>query len=370
MLTNLIDRRLIEHFDWPLVGLVVFLMAIGLLNLYSTTIGDEINGIPIYLRQALWFAVGLGVMFVVASIDYRHYQRFAYAFFAASLIPLVVLLAYQVTSGGVHRWIRIGALSFQPSEGIKICLVLALARFFAKRAKTDAYLLRELIIPFLATIVPATLILLQPDLGTAIILFLILFSVIFLVRIRLKSFLLLVITGLAALPFLWINFLKNYQKDRILAFLNPGLDPLGVGYHIQQSKIAIGSGGLTGKGFLAGAYTKLGFIPARHTDFVLCNLAEEWGFLGFTVLLVLLLLLLLWGIQVSLRAKDRFGMIAAFGVVAMIFWHIFINVGMVLGMMPVVGIPLPFLSYGGSSTVAIMAGIGLLLNISMRRYVF
>lgn len=367
---NLIDRRLIEHFDWPLIILVFSLMAIGVLNLYSTTLGEEIDGIPIFLRQTLWFSLGFLVMLLVAFIDYRHYRTFAYAIFAASLIPLLILLINHIVTGGVQRWIRFGPLSFQPSEGVKICLVLALARFFSKNPKTDAYLIRDLIIPFLGTVAPVTLILLQPDLGTAIILFLILFSILFFVRIRLKSFLILTMSGLAALPLLWNYFLKDYQQNRILAFFNPGLDPLGAGYHIQQSKIAIGSGGLAGKGFLAGTYTKLGFIPARHTDFILCNLSEEWGFLGLIVLLIFFFLVLLLGLQISLRSKDRFGAIAAFGVVAMIFWHIFTNMGMVLGMMPVVGIPLPFLSYGGSSAIAVMVGIGLLLNISMRRYVF
>ena len=367
---HLIDRRLVEHFDWTLVILVVSLMVIGVINLYSTTMGQEIEGVPVYLRQVVWFALGLVVMLVVAFVDYRHYQTFAYAILAISLIPLVALLAYDVAGGGVHRWIRFGLFSFQPSEVVKICLILVLARFFGKNPKVDGYLLRDLTLPFLATAVPAALILLQPDLGTAILLFLILFSMLFFVRIRFKSFLMLTLTGLAALPLIWNYFLKDYQKDRILTFLNPGLDPLGAGYHIQQSKIAIGSGGLMGKGFLKGAYTKLGFIPARHTDFVLCNLAEEWGFLGFIVLLILFFLILLWGLQISLRAKDRFGAIVAFGVVAMIFWHLFTNIGMVLGIMPVVGIPLPFLSYGGSSTMAVMMGIGLLANISMRRYVF
>lgn len=367
---NLIDRRLIDHLDWPIIILVFSLMAIGVLNLYSTTLGEGLNGIPIYLKQTLWFSLGFLVMFLVAFVDYRHYQTFAYAIFGVSLIPLLILLVYHLMAGGVHRWIRLGPLSFQPSEPVKICLVLALAKFFSRHAKTDGYLLRDLIIPFFGAAVAAGLILLQPDLGTGIVLFLILFSILFFVKIRLKSFLFLTLSGLAALPLVWNYFLKDYQKNRILAFFDPSLDPLGAGYHIQQSKIAIGSGGLTGKGFLAGSYTKLGFIPARHTDFVLCNLAEEWGFLGLVVLLILFLLVLLLGLQISLRSKDRFGAIVAFGVVAMIFWHIFTNVGMVLGMMPVVGIPLPFLSYGGSLTMAVMVGIGLLLNISMRRYVF
>lgn len=367
---NLIDRRLFDHFDWPIIVLVLSLMAIGVLNLYSTTLGEQINGVPIYLRQTLWFSLGFLAMFLVAFIDYRHYQTFAYTIFAASLIPLLILLIHHLMTGGVQRWIRLGPLSFQPSEPVKICLVLALARFFSKNPRTDGYLLRDLIIPFLGTVVAAGLILLQPDLGTAIILFLVLFSILLFVRIQLKSFLILTLSGLAGLPLIWNYFLKGYQKNRILTFFDPGLDPLGAGYHIQQSKIAIGSGGLTGKGFLAGTYTKLGFIPARHTDFVLCNLAEEWGFLGFVVLLIFFLLVLLLGLRISFRSKDRFGAIVAFGVVAMIFWHIFTNMGMVLGMMPVVGIPLPFLSYGGSSIITVMMGIGLLLNISMRRYVF
>ncbi len=359
-----------DHFDWPLVVLVASLMAIGVLNLYSTTLGQQIDGIPIYLRQTLWFALGFVVMLLVAFIDYRHYRTFAYPIFAASLIPLVVLVINHLVTGGVQRWIRFGPFSFQPSEAVKFSLVLALAKFFTNNPKTDGYMLRDLIIPFLGTVAPAALILLQPDLGTAIVLFLILFSILFFVRIRLKSFLILAVSGLAALPLLWNYYLKDYQKERILAFFSPGLDPLGAGYHVQQSKIAIGSGGLAGKGFLAGTYTKLGFIPARHTDFILCNLAEEWGFLGSVVLLILFFLVLLLGLQISVRSKDRFGAIGAFGVVAMIFWHIFTNLGMVLGMMPVVGIPLPFLSLGGSSTIAVMAGIGLLLNVSMRRYVF
>jgi rod shape determining protein RodA len=369
-MVNLVDRRLIDHFDWPILIVLGSLMAIGVFNLYSTTLGQNIYGIPIYLRQTLWFSLGFLVMFLVAFIDYRHYHTFAYAILAASLIPLVILVASHLMTGGVQRWIRLGPFSFQPSEGVKIALVLALARFFSKNPKLDGYLLRDLLFPFFGTTMAAALILLQPDLGTAIILVLILFSILFFVGIRLKSFLILTVSGLAGLPLIWNYFLKDYQKDRILIFLNPGLDPLGAGYHIQQSKIAIGSGGLSGKGFLAGAYTKLGFIPARHTDFVLCNLAEEWGFLGFVVLLVLFLLVLLWGLQISIRSKDRFGAIVAFGVVALIFWHIFTNMGMVLGIMPVVGIPLPFLSYGGSSSMVFMVGLGLLLNISMRRYVF
>jgi rod shape determining protein RodA len=209
----------------------------------------------------------------------------------------------------------------------------------------------------------------QPDLGTAISLLLIGFSIVLFVKIKWRSLLIMIIGGVSILPFMW-NFLMPYQKNRILTFFRPGLDPLGSGYHIIQSKIAIGSGGIWGKGFLKGTQCKLQFIPAQHTDFVFSVLAEEWGLIGGLILLGLYLFLIVWGVNISIRSKERFGAIVAFGVVAMIFWHVIINVGMAVGMMPVVGMPLPFMSYGGSAILSMMAGVGLLLNISMRRYVF
>jgi rod shape determining protein RodA len=206
-------------------------------------------------------------------------------------------------------------------------------------------------------------------LGTAISLLLIGFSIVLFVKIKWRSLMIMIVGALSILPFMW-NFLMPYQKKRILTFFRPGIDPLGSGYHIIQSKIAIGSGGIWGKGFLKGTQCKLHFIPAQHTDFVFSVLAEEWGLIGGLILLGLYLFLIVWGVNMSIRSKDRFGAIVAFGVVAMIFWHVIINVGMAVGMMPVVGMPLPFMSYGGSSILSMMAGVGLLLNISMRRYVF
>jgi rod shape determining protein RodA len=252
---------------------------------------------------------------------------------------------------------------------MKIALILALARYFAQHERKEGYRLRDLFIPTVITMVPIVLIIKQPDLGTAMVVVFIFFSIVMFVKIRFRSLLILCTTIILATPFFWFA-LKEYQRTRILTFLNPDMDPLGAGYHIIQSKIAVGSGGIWGKGFLQGTQCKLHFLPEHHTDFIFAVLGEEWGFVGCGVVLALYLALILWGVTRGMRTQDRYGSIVAFGVTAMIFWHVVINVGMVLGIMPVVGLPLPFLSYGGSSAVVMLIGIGLLLNVRARRYIF
>jgi rod shape determining protein RodA len=281
----------------------------------------------------------------------------------------MAVFIYSTINPEASRWIKVGPFFLQPAEPAKITIILSLAKYFDRFSKKDGYLLRELIIPFIILLVPSLMVAKQPDLGTAIGLLLIGFSIVLFVKIKWKSLVIMIIGGISILPFMW-NFLMPYQKRRILTFFKPELDPLGAGYHIIQSKIAIGSGGVLGKGFLKGTQCKLHFLPAQHTDFVFSVLAEEWGLLGGVILLGLYLFLILWGLNISIRSKDRFGAIVAFGVVSMIFWHMIINIGMALGIMPVVGIPLPFMSYGGSAIISMMAGVGLLLNISMRRYIF
>jgi rod shape determining protein RodA len=229
--------------------------------------------------------------------------------------------------------------------------------------------LKQILFPFLLLLLPVALILKQPDLGTAIILLLVFFSILIFVKIRWSSLLTIGLAGGVAVPLLW-SFLKEYQKKRIITFFNPDLDPLGAGYHLIQSKIAMGSGGILGKGFMNGTQCKLGFLPEQQTDFIFSALGEEWGLIGSLFVIGIYFILILWGLRITVQAKDRFGAILAFGVVAMLFWHVFINIGMVLGMMPVVGIPLPLLSYGGSFILSTLIGIGLLLNVSMRRYLF
>lgn len=365
----MIDRRLLIHFDWPLIGIVLTLASIGILNLYSVTSNGESLGTPLYLKQVLWLLIGLTVMMVIAFIEYRYYIDVAYFAYGAALLLLIFVLAYGFITSGAQRWVRLGSLTFQPSEFVKIALILALAKFFQKAPGREGYSLKHLPFPFLLLSVPMVLILKQPDLGTAIILLLVFFSVLVFVKVRWTTFLTFGVIGASILPLLW-RFLKDYQKRRILTFFNPDLDPLGASYHLIQSKIAVGSGGILGKGFMKGTQSRLGFLPEQHTDFIFSALGEEWGFIGCFFVLGLYFFLILWGLRIAVSSKDRYGAILSFGVVAMLFWHTFINIGMVLGLMPVVGIPLPLLSYGGSFLLSTFIGIGLLLNVSMRRYLF
>jgi rod shape determining protein RodA len=365
----MIDRRLLIHFDWTLLAIVAFIASIGILNLYSISSSGETSGTAFYLKQLSWFLIGLVIMMVVAFVEYRYYSDFAYPIHTVTLVLLVAVMAFGMITSGAQRWIRLGSLSFQPSEFVKISLIIALAKFFQHPPDRGAFSLKDLLVPFVLLILPMGLILKQPDLGTAIIVFLILLSVLLFVKVRWSSLLTLGLIGGSMLPLLW-GFLKEYQKKRIYTFFDPSLDPLGSGYHIIQSRVAVGSGGIFGKGFMKGTQCKLGFLPEQQTDFIFSVLAEEWGFVGSLVVVGLYLVLIVWGLRIAVTAKDRFGAILSFGVVAMLFWHTFINIGMVLGMMPVVGIPLPLLSYGGSFMVSTLAGVGLLMNVSMRRYLF
>ncbi|NWG03195.1 MAG: rod shape-determining protein RodA [Syntrophaceae bacterium] len=364
-----IDRRLLIHFDWTLLGMVLAIAAIGILNLYSATAKMEVSGTPLYLKQIFWLLIGLMVMVTIAFIEYRSFSDMAYVIYSIALFLLIVVLVYGIITSGAQRWVKIGPLSFQPSEFVKLSLILALAKFFHRPPERKGYSLKHLPFPFLLLFVPMILILKQPDLGTAIILLLVFFSILIFVKIRWTSLLTIGLAGASAVPLLW-GFLKEYQKKRILTFFNPDLDPLGSGYHLIQSKIAVGSGGIIGKGFMKGTQCKLGFLPEQQTDFIFSALGEEWGLVGSLFVLGLYFLFILWGLRIAVQAKDRFGAILAFGVVAMLFWHIFINIGMVLGMMPVVGIPLPLLSYGGSFMISTLIGVGVLLSVSMRRYLF
>ena len=365
----MIDRRVFTHFDWVLIGMILLLGCIGIVNLYSMTSDGQGAGPPLYLKQISWMLMGLVVMMVISLIEYRFYSDFAYIVYTVAIFCLLVVLGYGIITSGAQRWVKFGSISFQPSEFVKISLILALAKFFHRPPARKGYSLKDLGIPFFLLGLPLLLILKQPDLGTAIILFLIFFSVLLFVKIQWSSLLILVIGGLGVLPVLW-NFLKDYQKRRIITFFNPDLDPLGAGYHIIQSKIAVGSGGILGKGFMNGTQCKLGFLPEQQTDFIFSALTEEWGLLGSLFVVSLYFALILWGLRIAVQSKDRFGALVAFGVVSMIFWHVFINIGMVLGIMPVVGIPLPLLSYGGSFLISTLIGVGLLLNVSMRSYLF
>ncbi len=365
-----IDRRLLAHFDWALLATALLVVGCGLITVLSATRGPDGLVSSVMLRQATWVALGLVALVVVQGFDYHWLDRYAYVLYAGTLALLVATAALGAFGGGARRWISIGPVAIQPSEFAKLGLVLSLARYLHRQMEPGAGLsLRMLIVPALLLGVPAVLVLKQPDLGTVIVLVLSTGALLLLAGLRLRLVLALTLIVVPAVPYLW-QHLKPYQQRRVLTFINPDADPLGAGYHIIQSKIAIGSGMLHGKGFLRGTQNRLNFLPEQHTDFIFAVLAEEWGFIGACVLLGLYVALLTRCFLVAWRARDSFGALVAFGLTASIFSQVLVNIAMATGALPVVGITLPFLSYGGSSMLTCLISIGLLLNISMRRFTF
>jgi rod shape determining protein RodA len=362
------DRRLIQNFDWVLLALVVAICSIGIINLYSAGFNRG-EGTPLYIKQLYWLGVGLGVMFLTLTYDYRHLEKFSYPIYILAILMLVGVMFFGKMVAGSRRWLPLGPLAFQPAELAKIGIILVLAKYFGGRPRMEAMGLKELIVPGLLVMIPVGLIIKQPDLGSGVLVALVAVSIILFVGVRWRTLLGCALTMVLLSPLIW-HFLKDYQRQRVLTFLNPEKDPLGAGYHILQSMIAVGSGQFWGKGFLHGTQSQLYFLPEQHTDFVFSVFAEEWGFVGSAILLLLYLGLVLWGLRVARDCKDRFGHLLAVGVTALICWQVFINLCMVTGFLPVVGIPLPLFSYGGSSLITTLLGVGFLLNIRMRRYLF
>lgn len=365
-----IDRRLVSHFDWTLFFLTLTFVFIGVVTIYSANYNiteEHAGGLP--SRQLLWFGLGTLAMLIAVTFDYHYLDRLAYPFYGVMLCLLFLVLFVGSSGGGSQRWINFGFFRLQPSEPAKLAIVLVMAKYFQDDEPSQGHRLRDLWVPFLAVASLVVLTLVQPDLGTAIILGIVFLSMMLMGGLRPRSFLCLVGAGLAFLPIAW-HFLKPYQRLRILTFLDPDRDPLGAGYHVIQSKIAIGSGRLFGKGYLHGTQNRLDFLPAQHTDFIFAVFSEEWGFVGCLVLLVLYFALILYSLRLIERAKDRFGGLLVFGMAAIFFWHVAINVAMVAGIVPVVGVPLPMVSYGGSSLASMMFAIGVMINVSMRRYIF
>jgi rod shape determining protein RodA len=321
-------------------------------------------------RQALLLGVGLVGMSILLLIDYRAWDRLAVPAYVGCLLLLVAVLVVGDVVKGSQRWLVAGSFRIQPSEVAKFALVVLLARAVHRRRPSPNARLQELALPAFLTLIPVALVFKQPDLGSGLLLLLIAGSFLLMIPVPIRSLGWMgVVSGAAALG-TWFFYLHDYQKERILTFVNPDRDPLGSAYHTIQSQIAVGSGGLLGKGFLDGSQSQLQFLPEQPTDFVFSVLAEEWGFIGAGVVLLLYLALLLRGIVIARTAKDLFGTALALGAVAMLFWPAVINLAMVIGLLPVVGTPLPFLSYGGSSLLVSFAAIGLLMNVSMRRYLF
>lgn len=366
----MIDRRLLINIDWALVGLVLAVCILGIVNIYSATAPYKIVATPYYIKQFYWLLVGIIIALAVCTVDYHILEDFSYWLYGAIIVLLVAVLVIGRSSMGATRWLNLGLFNVQPSELMKLVISITFARYFTNFQSIGGLTVKNMLIPLGILALPALLIMKQPDLGTAILVILIALSMSVYRGLRWSTAVTFVLITVPVAWAGWSYFLRPYQKNRILDFLNPERSKLGSGYHIIQSKIAVGSGGFLGKGFVKGTQAQLRFLPEQHTDFAFSVFAEEWGFLGCMVLIILYLSLVLWGLNIARRCNDRFGALLAVGITAMLFWHIVINMGMVIGMFPVVGVPMPFFSYGGTSMITFMVGIGILQNISMRRFMF
>lgn len=355
----------IKGLDWWVLILLSVIAGIGLLTLYSAADG---NFSPWASKQLIRYGAGLTVLLAIALTDLRFWLAKSYILYAVSLFLLIVVEFLGTIGMGAQRWIDLYFFTLQPSEIMKVALIMALARYFHNLQPTDAQRLIPLLPPALMVIIPAILVLRQPDLGTMIILVFAGLSIFFVAGMRLW----IIITGIAsasaAVPILW-NFLHDYQKKRVITFLNPENDPLGSGYHILQSKIALGSGGFFGKGFKLGSQSHLNFLPEKHTDFIFAMFCEEFGVMGGYALILLYSILIFYGYSLSLKSRSAYGKFLGIGLTTLFFLYVFVNMAMVTGLLPVVGIPLPLLSYGGTAMITIMMTLGLLMSVAVHRHV-
>jgi rod shape determining protein RodA len=356
-------RQKLWHIHWLFVLLLCVTASIGFTMLYSAA-GGYFD--PWASRQMVRFAAGLAMMVTVAVIDVRLWLRYAYTLYFLALTLLTAVELGGSVGMGAQRWIDLGVVTIQPSEVMKLALVLALARYFHITQIKDVNRVFYMIPPMVMVVVPTALVLRQPDLGTALMLMMVGGAIFFVAGIRLWKFAAVGGASLASLPMIW-QLLREYQKQRVLTFFNPESDPLGAGYHIIQSKIALGSGGLFGRGFQQGTQSRLNFLPEKQTDFIFTMLAEEWGLVGGLTLLGLYLLLLTYGFAISLRSHNHFGRLVGMGVTTIFFLYVFINIAMVMGLIPVVGVPLPLISYGGTAMLVVLLGFGLLIGVDVHR---
>jgi rod shape determining protein RodA len=353
----------IWNINWILVLLITATAAVGFAMLYSVA-GGSMD--PWVKRQMTRFGMGLTLMFLVALVDVRFWMRYAYVIYGVALGLLIAVEFIGSVGMGAQRWVDLGFFQLQPSEVMKIAMVLALARYFHGLSLDEVERFRWLIPPLLMMLAPVALVLRQPDLGTAMLIVMGSGAIFLMAGVRLWLFGVVFAAIGAAAPFAW-SYLHTYQKARILTFLNPERDPLGAGYHILQSKIALGSGGLAGRGYMQGTQSYLNFLPEKQTDFIFTSLAEEFGLTGALVLLGLYVVIITYGIAIALRSRNHFGRLVAMGITVTFFLYVFINIAMVTGLVPVVGVPLPLISYGGTAMMTILIGFGLLISVYVHR---
>lgn len=364
------EKHTFKHVDFNFAFVILALQLIGLINLFSATHGlrDDISSL--FYQQIMWLCIGWTFFIVLTMFDYQFFSRIAFVLYALNLAALVLVEAMGSGIAGVSRWISLGFFRYQPSETMKLCIILVVARLLANKSYPRGMGLKDMFLPAILILVPFGLIAKQPDLGSASILAAIGFSMLLFVRLQTKIIVAGVIALLIAAPMAWTFGLKDYQRERVRTFLSPTSDPRGAGYHSIQSRIAVGSGRILGKGFRKGTQAQLEFLPERHTDFIFSVLGEEHGFIGSITTVALFLVLMVLGVVIASQARDKFGALLTVGMVLFMFFHVFVNIGMVIGLLPVKGSPLPLFSYGGSNLLATMVGLGLVSSISYRKFMF
>lgn len=359
---SLVDK--IIFMNWGLVLIILLIGGVGLLALYSAANGSME---PYAIRHVMRFSVGFIVMLFVALIDIRFWRNMAWPMYIVTFLLLIAVEVMGFVGMGAQRWINLGFMNLQPSEVMKMALVLILARYLARYDPSNITTLRTLWPVVLMIAIPTGMVAVQPDLGTSILIVAAGVAMLWLAGLKLWVFLSGALMAAIVCPIAWLFFLKDYQKRRVLTFLNPESDPLGAGYHVTQSKIALGSGGFDGKGFLEGSQSHLNFLPEKQTDFIFTLWAEEWGFIGGLFVLFLFLCLFGYGFLIGLRCRNQFARLLTLGLTMNIMFYVMINVGMVMGLLPIVGVPLPMVSYGGTALMVTMFSIGLILSASIHR---
>lgn len=366
------ERTLFKRIDWNFVLVILALNLVGLINLYSATHGPHSADVePLFINQIVWLAAGWSCFFICTLVDYSIISRLAYLVYFLNLGAILYVTFYGKVALGAQRWIDLGFFRYQPSETMKLCLIMVMAKILSIRTTHGPGMgLKQLLWPLFIMGIPFVLVVEQPDLGTGLMLAAIGGTMILFTKVKKGILMTCIGAALVAAPVAWKFVLRDYQRARIENFLSPTNDPRGSGYNSIQSKIAVGSGKLLGKGFRKGTQSQLEFLPERHTDFIYSVLSEEHGFVGSVTTLALFCVLFLIGIRIASTARDKFGAMLAIGVLCYVFWHMFVNMGMVIGVLPIVGVPLPLLSYGGSSMLTTMSGLGIISSVAYRRYIF
>lgn len=366
------ERTLFKKLDINLIIVIFALNVIGLINLYSATHGPTSTDVAsLFVSQIVWLIAGWLIFLLVTVVDYSIVSRIAIVIYVLNLLAILYVTFFGKVALGAQRWIDLGFFRYQPSETMKLALIMMMAKILSTRNTHGSGMgFKEMFIPLIALGIPFALVVEQPDLGTAMTLAAIGGSMLIFAKIKKSILASCVVLGIIAIPIAWKFVLHDYQKNRIFTFLSPTSDPRGTGYNSIQSKIAVGSGRFFGKGFMMGTQSQLEFLPERHTDFIFSVLSEEHGFVGSIAVIGLFAFLFITGIRIASNARDKFGALLTVGVLCYIFWHMFVNIGMVIGLLPIVGVPLPLLSYGGSGMITTMAGMGLISSVAYRRYLF